>query len=123
MASLQRGIGRLIDSYAEGMIERGEFEPRIAGLKSRQAKLRERRNAAAEAAESEHELALIVGRLEEFAAKVHQGLDVVDWHGKRDIIRALVRRIEIDGSHVDIVFRVPPSAPEGPDPRRTPQPA
>ena len=123
MASLQRGIGRLIDSYAEGMIERGEFEPRITGLKTRLAQLRERRNTAAEAAESERELALIIGRLEEFAAKVHQGLDAVDWHGKRDIIRTLVRRIEIDGTHVEVVFRVPPSAPEGPDQPRAPQPA
>jgi site-specific DNA recombinase len=123
MASLQRGIGRLIDSYAEGMIERGEFGPRIAGLKTRLAQLRERRNAAAEAAESERELTLIIGRLEAFAAKVHQGLDAVDWHDKRDIIRTLVRRIEIDGTHVEVVFRVPPSTSEGPDKPRASQPA
>jgi hypothetical protein len=34
---LQRGIGRLIDSYAEGVIEPGEFQPRIACLKARKA--------------------------------------------------------------------------------------
>jgi site-specific DNA recombinase len=34
---LQRGIGRLIDSYAEGVIEPSEFQPRIAGLKARRA--------------------------------------------------------------------------------------
>ena len=37
IAHLQRGIGRLIDSYAEGVIEPGEFQARIAGLKARQA--------------------------------------------------------------------------------------
>lgn len=28
-------MGRLIDSYAEGLIERAEFEPRIAGFRQR----------------------------------------------------------------------------------------
>ena len=32
---LRQGIGRLIDSYAEGLIEKGEFEPRVARLKER----------------------------------------------------------------------------------------
>ena len=35
MTSLRRGIGRLIDSYTEGVIDKAEFEPRIAGLKQR----------------------------------------------------------------------------------------
>jgi site-specific DNA recombinase len=34
IAKLRRGVGRLIDSYAEGMIEKGEFEPRIRGLRA-----------------------------------------------------------------------------------------
>ncbi len=33
IATLRRGIGRLIDGYAEGVIERSEFEPRIADLR------------------------------------------------------------------------------------------
>ena len=78
IASLQRGIGRLIDSYAEGVIERDEFEPRVTGLKARLARLQERRQAAAQAAEGEHELTAIIGRLEGFAAKVHRGLDDLD---------------------------------------------
>jgi site-specific DNA recombinase len=115
-ASLRRSIGRLIDSYAEGVIERAEFEPRIRGLRSRLAQVEERRRLAAEAAEADRELTLVIGRLDEFAASVRQDLDELDWHGKRDIIRTLVRRIEIDGDHVEIVFRVPPPpVPEGSD--------
>ena len=33
LAKLRRGMGRLIDSYAEGLIERAEFEPRITGFR------------------------------------------------------------------------------------------
>jgi site-specific DNA recombinase len=108
MASLQRGIGRLIDSFAEGLIDRPEFEPRIAGLKARILRLRERRQHAVEAAEAERELTLIIGRLDEFATKVRGRLDELDFPGMQDIIRTLVRRIEIDASRVEIVFRVPP---------------
>jgi hypothetical protein len=39
IASLQRGIGRLINSYTEGLLDRPEFEPRIAGLKARLLRL------------------------------------------------------------------------------------
>lgn len=42
MTTSRRGIGRLIDSYAEGVIDKAEFEPRLAGLKQRLSKLQER---------------------------------------------------------------------------------
>lgn len=113
MATLRRGIGRLIDSYAEGVIDRAEFEPRIAGLKARLARLQTQRQTAAEAAEAERELRLVIGHLEEFAGKVRHSLDVLDWYGRRDIIRTLVRRIEIDGDRIEIVFRIPPPPEHG----------
>jgi site-specific DNA recombinase len=116
IAALRRGVGRLIDSYAEGVLDPAEFKPRVAGLKVRVARLEERRRAAAEAADAERELTLVVGRLEDFAATVRHGLDELDWHGRRDIIRSLVRRIEIDRSRVEVVFRVPPrSGDRGPN--------
>jgi hypothetical protein len=108
IAALRRGIGRLIDSYAEGVLDRAEFEPRVAGLKGRIARLEERRRAATEAAEAERELTLVVGQLEDFAATVRHGLDDLDWNGRRGLIRTLVRRIEIDGNRVEVVFRIPP---------------
>ena len=66
-----------------------------------------------ETAEAEQNLALIIGRLEDFSDKVHQALNALDWHGTRDIIRMMIRRIEVDGDHVEIVFRVPPIMPTG----------
>ncbi|KAA0676153.1 recombinase family protein [Azospirillum brasilense] len=113
ITSLRRGIGRLIDGYAEGMIDRAEFEPRIGGMKQRLSRLEEERRKVAEDAEVESNLALILGCLEDFAAKVHQSLDELDWTGTREIIRAMVRRIEIDGDHVNVVFRIPPPSSEG----------
>src|SRR5713101_1354819 len=109
MTSLRRGIGRLIDGYAEGVIEKTEFEPRIAGLKQRMSQLQERHQAAREAAEIERDLALVISRLEDFSAKVTTSLDNLDRFGMQDIIRTVVRRIEINDSRIEVIFRVPSS--------------
>ena len=116
IAALQRGIGRLIDSYAAGVIDRSEFEPRVAGLKTRVAQLQQRQQDATEAADAERELILVTSQLEDFATKVRAGLDTLDWLGTRDIIRTLVRRIEIDGDDIEVVFRVPPPSGSAPPP-------
>ncbi|HEY0836268.1 MAG TPA: hypothetical protein VGE72_20345 [Azospirillum sp.] len=113
ITGLRRGIARLIDGYAERIIDRAEFEPRIGGMTQRLSRLEEERRKAAADAEVESNLALIIGRLEDFADKVHQSLDELDWNGTREIIRSMVRRIEIDGDHVNVVFRIPPPLSEG----------
>jgi site-specific DNA recombinase len=117
IAALRRGLGRLIDSYAEGLIERDEFEPRIDGMRRRLAHLEADRRRRLADAEAERNLTLLVGRLDEFAERVRGGLDGLDWSGTREIIRAMVRRVEIDGDHVNVVFRVPPPSPSGSDRR------
>ena len=62
----------------------------------------------------ERELTLILGRLDEFAARIKTGLHEADWLTRREIIRALVKRVEIDQEQVRVVFRVnpPPQAPQ-----------
>ena len=111
IARLQRGVDRLIDGYAEEIISADEFRPRLAGLKQRLSCLCAERDAAAAAHEAERGLHLVIGRLEEFAQRVHTGLGGLDWHGRREIIRAVVRRIEIDHGQVEVVFRVPGTFP------------
>src|SRR4051794_781209 len=111
IARLQRGVDRLIDGYAEEVISADEFRPRLASLKQRLSRLRAERDTAAAAHEAERGLHLVIGYLEEFAQRVHAGLDGLDWHGRREIIRAVVRRIEIDHDQVEVVFRVPGTFP------------
>ena len=98
----------MIDSYADGLIDKGEFEPRILRLRQRMARLEEQRQQLAEEATLHTELQLIIGRLEDFAAKVHGGLEEADWASKRDLIRTLVKRVEVARDQVNIVFRVDP---------------
>ena len=103
---LQKGIARIIDGYAEGLLTKDEFEPRIKTAKERLTKLQEQAKALAEEASLEAELKLVVGRLEEFATQVKDGLGKKDWLGRREIIRALVKRVEVEEDQVNVVFRV-----------------
>src|SRR5207237_7804972 len=57
----------------------------------------------------EQELKQIVGHLEDFGLKVKENLDQASWLARRDILRTLVKRIEIGKTHITIVFRVGPS--------------
>ena len=113
IARLRRGIDRLIDGYAEGIINRPEFEPRVSGLKQRLGRLERERIALIETLDLKRNLVLIVGHLEEFTTRVRTGVGELDWNGRRDVMRALIRRIEIDHDKVDVVFRVPGRPSDG----------
>jgi site-specific DNA recombinase len=108
ISKLRQGVARLIDSYADGLIDKYEFEPRLTRLRQRLARLEEQRQALADEAALHRELQLIIGRLEDFAAKLHDGLDAADWASKRDLIRALVKRVEVARNEVNVVFRIDP---------------
>jgi hypothetical protein len=43
----------------------------------------------------QRELQLIISRVEEFAAHVQHHLEALRWHRQREILRAIVRRVEI----------------------------
>jgi site-specific DNA recombinase len=113
IARLRSGLERLIDSYADGIIGRAEFEPRISGLKQRIRRLENDRKALTEKLEFERDLVLVIGRLEEFTSRLQIGLGELDWSARRDVIRALVRRIEIDHDTIEVVFRIPGPSSDG----------
>ena len=121
LAKLRAGTGRLIDSYAEGVISKAEFEPRLAGMRQRVAKLEAEAAALQDTAEQARSLQLVIGKLEIFATLVRDRLNGADWTVKRDIIRTLVRRIDIDGQHVRVVFRIGPGPQDGTAARRVGQ--
>ena len=86
----------------------GECEPRVTRLRQRLARLEEQRQALADEAALHGALQLIIGRLENFAATLHAGLEAANWVSKRDRIRALVKRVEVARDDVNIVCRIDP---------------
>ena len=80
-------------------------------MRQRIQHLEEQLQRLQEEAEAEGELRLVLGRLETFAAKVKDGLQDADFQTRREIIRALVKRVEIDEQQIRVVFRVSPISP------------
>jgi site-specific DNA recombinase len=79
MGRLRQGIARLIDSYAEGLIDKAEFEPRIARMRERLMQIEAQAQQITDEVSLERELTLILGRLDEFAARIKTGLHEADW--------------------------------------------
>jgi site-specific DNA recombinase len=108
VVKVRKGIARLIDSYAEGFIEKQEFEPRINRLRQRLMNLETQAQQISDETARQVELRLIISRLEDFATKVQDGIAEADWLTKRELIRTLVKRVEIGKEEVNVVFRVTP---------------
>ena len=83
MTAARQGMGRLIDSYAEGLMDKSPFELRITRLKARVAQLEAHRERLRDALGLRHDLQVVAGRLDECAARVRDHLDDVDWGGAR----------------------------------------
>jgi len=108
IAQARRSLGRLIDSYSEGLIEKSEFEPRVKAARQRLARLEAEAKDQAAAQARRAELRLALNCLEEFAAEVRSGLEQAEWGKRREIMRALIKRVEIGHDEVRIVYRVAP---------------
>jgi site-specific DNA recombinase len=108
LGKLRQGLARLIDSYTEALIEKHEFEPRLTRLRQRIAQVQAQRQHLAEADALHTDLRLIIGRLDDFAAQVQEGLTEADWSRKREMIRTLVKRVEVAHDQVRVVFRIEP---------------
>ena len=105
---IQQGMARLIDSYAEGFVQKAEFEPRITRLRQRLLELEQQAQLIQDQETIQAELQTAISRLEEFGEKVKDNLAEADWQKQRELIRMLVKRVEIGKEEVKIVFRIPP---------------
>ena len=78
----------------------------------RLARLQAEAKTEAEQETDQQQLRLVMGQLKEFAGKIKEGLQDVEWMTRREIIRALVKRVEINKENVRVVYKVspPPSA-------------
>jgi site-specific DNA recombinase len=106
VAAVRRSIEKLIDSYQDGYLEKGEFEPRIRGLRERLVQLEATAAGLAKQERSEEEVRQVIGAIEQFAGGVRERLDSSDFLTQRDLIRTVVDRIEVGEETVRIVYKV-----------------
>jgi len=106
IGGLTKKLGRLIDAYTEGLINKEEFEPRAARLRQELKAQEVEEEREDQRRRQQQELRLVLGCLEEFAARVRVGLEEVDASTKRTILRKLIRKVVIDHDEVTIIYRV-----------------
>jgi site-specific DNA recombinase len=108
IAGVRRGISRLIDAYQDGHVDREEFEPRIRSAKQRLAKLEAEAKANSESDAEQQNLQAALDQLQSFAARIRDGLKDADWHLRREIMRALIQKVEIGEEAICVVYKVAP---------------
>lgn len=105
-AKLEHGVERLIDSFADGLIDKDQFASRMGRTNSRIADLDTRIKTYAGDLDQKEHLRLATNRLRELAATVGPELGSADWQRRREIIRTVIQRIEIDTDVIKIAIRV-----------------
>ena len=81
-------------------------DPRIRQSRDRLAKLEAEAKKHAEVESQRVELRLVIGHLQEFANRIKDGLGDADWTTRREILRALVKRVEVDEAQVRVIYRI-----------------
>jgi hypothetical protein len=117
LSKRRQGLARLIASSAEGLLEKYAFEPRLTRLRPRSAHLATQGQQLTDAAALQTDWQLIMGRVEDVASTVHAGWAAANGMRRRDLIRTLVKRVEVAHDHVNMVFRIDPY-PGDPSPEK-----
>ncbi|GFS99005.1 uncharacterized protein NPIL_515381 [Nephila pilipes] len=98
---LQRGIARLIDSYAQEYISQEEFEPRVKAMKQSLKAIEEEKKRIFDQKKLKQELTLVVTNLEDFSSNITSNLDNADWITSYYVLSE--RELEIS-ENVNVVF-------------------
>jgi site-specific DNA recombinase len=105
-AKLRSAIARMIDGYVDGILEKREFEPRVKQARAKLARIESQLRTAGEAVHADQQLRLLILQLGDFSSHVLANLQTLDFDTKRNVIRALVKRVDIDHDNVNVIFRI-----------------
>ncbi|WP_203368856.1 recombinase family protein [Cysteiniphilum marinum] len=103
---LEKSISLLIDSYTQEYILKDEFEPRIKLMRQKLLHVQQLLNQIIEKQNLEKDMELIISTLEDFSCNIRYSLDNLSWFDKRDILRKIVKRVEISEDTINVVYRV-----------------
>lgn len=104
---MRHGTERLIDSPAEGVIDKDEFTSRMNRRKTRIAGIDAKIGAHAVDEDRRAQVRSVMRRLAELSSHLQFPLCEAGWATKREIIRAFVQRLEIAPTKVAVVLRLP----------------
>lgn len=106
LTAAQRAVSRLIDAYADGVVNRSEFESRIERARKRESSLETKLNDHQAQAREQTALHEALECLGSFTDTIRDHLDKTDWNTRREILRTLIERVVIEHDQIRIVYRI-----------------
>ena len=103
----EKTLSRLRDAYEAGALDLEDLVQRSERVRTRIQKAKDDLARAEQALSETVELTAVIGRLTDFAQNVQAGLSSLSWQQRRQLIRTLVSRVEIDEDGATIVYRIP----------------
>lgn len=107
-AKEQRTLTRLIDAYQNGLLEKPEFAPRLERARQRLQDWQTQLDQLHEAQTQEQTIEEALGRLEDFASRIETGLREPTPEQQREILKALVKRVEIAPEKIRVIYKIHP---------------
>jgi len=108
IVQLKRRLGRLIDVYENGLLDKEEFATRMNRVQERLKREQEAQAESQRDATSEEQLRLVVDQFDLFREQITNRLEQADFTTKRHLLQLLVNRIEVDVDEVRVVYKVHP---------------
>jgi site-specific DNA recombinase len=106
VAAAQRSVDRLIDAYTDGVLDRSEFDPRLARARSRLSKLQEQLTELETESREQSVLREALSCLDSFTKSIGSNLETADWSTRREILRTLIDRVLIERDQIRIIYRI-----------------
>jgi len=106
LGNARRTVNRLIDAYADGVVKREEFEPRIERARKRLSDLENQLDALQSQTREQAVWREALACLDNFEGTIHANLDQADWGTRREIIRTLIERVVVEADQIRIVYRI-----------------
>jgi site-specific DNA recombinase len=107
-AKHQRALTLLIDAYESGLLEKDEFAPRLERVRQRLQDTGTQLEALHQAKDQEQTIVQALGRLEDFAARIESGLREPTPQQQREVLKALVKRVEIAPNRIRVIYKIHP---------------
>jgi site-specific DNA recombinase len=104
----RRVLARLIDAYENGLLQKEEFAPRLQRARERLQNWQTQLDELHAAQEQANVLQQALVRLEDFTARIESGLREPTPQQQRQILKALVKRVEIAQDKTRVIYKIHP---------------
>ena len=106
IASSQRSVDRLIDAFADGVLDRSEFDPRLKRARAQLAKHQSQLKELEVESREQTSLREALACLDSFSESIESNLETADWTMRREILRTLIEHVVVEENQIRIVYRI-----------------